>query len=242
MVWFLSMSTANLPQVAGVLFDLGGTLDGDGEHWLNRFELLYREHLPRVGFLDLKAAFYTAEAACLAEPRVAALDLAGLIGFHVSRQLQALGIESPGTEAALAEAFLSSCRRSLARNAAILARLARRYRLGVVSNFYGNAARLLAQEGLAPFFSAIVDSGALGVRKPDPAIFVAALTELALPAHRVAYVGDSYGQDIRPAKQAGLIAVWLRNDAMSAPLPPDFDAGLADFEIQALSELEALLP
>jgi putative hydrolase of the HAD superfamily len=112
----------------------------------------------------------------------------------------------------------------------------------VITNFYGSAARLLAAEGLAPFFTAIVDSATEGVRKPDPAIFQAALEKLDLPPNRVAYVGDSYRQDIVPAKHVGLIAVWLRNDAMSAPLPPDFDPTLADFEIHALPELEALLP
>lgn len=236
------MSAVDLHQVAGVLFDLGGTLDADGEHWLNRFALLYREHLPQVAFPALKDAFYEAEAACLTEPQVANLDLAGLIAFHVSRQLRALGIASSEAQDALSRAFLASCRQNFQRNATILARLARRYRLGVITNFYGNAARLLAQEGLSPFFTAIVDSAAVGVRKPDPAIFAAAMQDLDLPPHRVAYVGDSYGQDIRPAKQVGLITVWLRNDAMSAPLPPDFDPSLADFEIHALPELEALLP
>ena len=27
-----------------ILFDMGGTLDGDGLHWLERFLLLYRDH------------------------------------------------------------------------------------------------------------------------------------------------------------------------------------------------------
>ena len=124
----------------------------------------------------------------------------------------------------------------------MLARLARRYRLGVITNFYGSAARLLAEEGLGPALTTVVDSAIAGVNKPDPAIFHLALQDLGLPPNRVVYVGDSYGQDIRPAKQAGLITVWLRNDAMSAPLPPDFDPSLADFEIQTLPELEALLP
>jgi HAD superfamily hydrolase (TIGR01549 family) len=236
------MSAVDLHQVAGVLFDLGGTLDGDGEHWLNRFELLYREHLPQVAFPALKAAFYEAEAACLTEPQVASLDLAGLIAFHVSRQLNTLKIESPEAQAALSRAFLASCRQSLQRNAGLLARLARRYRLGVITNFYGNAARLLAEEGLGPPLTTVVDSAIAGVNKPDPAIFHLALQDLGLPPERVVYVGDSYGQDIRPAKQVGLIVVWLRNDAMSAPLPLDFDPTLADFEIHTLPELEALLP
>ncbi len=242
MVWFLSMSAVDLCRVQGVLFDLGGTLDGDGEHWLNRFQVLYQKHLPQVDFPALKAAFYEAEAACLREPRVATLNLAGLIAFHVSRQLQALGIDSPEAAATLSRSFLTSCRRNLERNAHILARLSRRLRLGVITNFYGNAVRLLAEEGLAPFFTAIVDSAVAGVRKPDPAIFQTALRELDLPPERVAYVGDSYGQDIRPAKHVGLITVWLRNDAMSAPLPPDFDPTAADIQIHSLTELEALLP
>jgi FMN phosphatase YigB (HAD superfamily) len=236
------MSRADLSRVQGVLFDLGGTLDGDGEHWLNRFQVLYGEHLPQIDFPALKSAFYEAEAACLREPEVASLDLPGLIAFHVSRQLTALGIASSQTAQALSRAFLDSCRRCLRQNAAILARLARRYRLGVITNFYGSAARLLAEEGLADYLTAVVDSAAVGLRKPDPAIFQAALRELDLTPEQAAYVGDSYGQDIRPAKQAGLITVWLRNDAMAAPLPPDFDPSLADFQIQTLTELEALLP
>jgi putative hydrolase of the HAD superfamily len=235
------MSEADLTRVRGVLFDLGGTLDGDGEHWLNRFELLYREHLPEVDFPSLKAAFYQAEAACLKELEVASLDLAGLIAFHVSRQLQALNIDSPRLADSLARSFLASCRRCFERNAALLARLARRYRLGVITNFYGNADRLLAEAGLAPYVGVIIDSAKAGVRKPDPQIFEAALGALALPAAQAVYVGDSYGQDIRPAKQVGLITVWLRNDAMAAPLPPDFDPASADFEIRTLPELEALL-
>jgi HAD superfamily hydrolase (TIGR01549 family) len=235
------MSSVDLTQVRGLLFDLGGTLDGDGEHWLNRFYLLYQKHLPHADFSTLKAAFYEAEAACVEEPMVASLYLAGLIAFHVNRQLQALGLNSPDAADTLAAAFLASCRRSLKRNVEILSRLAPRFRLGVITNFYGNAARLLAEEGLAPLLTTIVDSAIAGVRKPDPAIFHLALRELGLTAAQVVYVGDSYGQDVRPAKAVGLITVWLRNDAMSAPLPPDFDPHLADFQIHSLTELEALL-
>lgn len=235
------MGPAELSRVKGVLFDLGGTLDGDGEHWLNRFFVLYQAHLPRVSFEDLKAAFYEAEAACLAEPGVAGLGLDGLVEFHVRRQLQTLKVDSPDLGSALSQAFVASCRRCLERNAGVLARLFRRFRLGVITNWYGNAERLLAEEGLAPSLCAVVDSKAAGLRKPDPAIFRLALEKLGLPAEQVMYVGDSYGQDIRPAKGEGLITVWLRNDAMAAPLPPDFDPKAADYQIRTLPEVEALL-
>ncbi len=235
------MSPTDLSRVQGVLFDLGGTLDGDGEHWLNRFWLLYQKYLPQVAFPDLKAAFYQAEEACLAQPGAVGPGLPHLVDFHVGRQLAALGLP-PEMAPKISREFLEGCRRALRRNASLLASLVHRYRLGVVTNWYGNAARLLANEAIALWFAVIVDSARVGVRKPDPAIFRLAAQELGFAPHQVAYVGDSYGQDIRPAKAAGLITVWLRNDAMSAPLPPDFDPGLADYEIHTLPELEELLP
>jgi putative hydrolase of the HAD superfamily len=225
-----------------ILFDLGGTLDGDGEHWLNRFHLLYQEILPRVSWEDLKAAFYQAEGACLADIRVASLGLEDLVRFHVQHQLAALRLNNPEAGRVLAERFFQASRDTLRRNAGILSRLASRFRLGVVTNGYGNATLILQDAGLAPWLAAIVDSGVAGVRKPDPAIFMLALAALDCAPGAAAYVGDSYNQDIRPAKQLGLTAIWLRNDAMSAPLPPDLAPDLADYEIRTLPELESLLP
>lgn len=235
------MTVADLQRVQGVLFDLGGTLDADGEHWLNRFWVLYQKYLPQVSFAALKAAFYRAEEACRNAAAAEVPDLARLLELHVGSQLAALGVE-PEAAPRLAREFLEGCRRHFRRNAYLLASLVHRYRLGVVTNWYGNAARLLANEAIALWFAVIVDSARVGLAKPDPAIFRLAAAELGFPREHIVYVGDSYGQDVRPAKQAGLITVWLRNDAMSAPLPPDFDPGLADYEIRSLMELEDLLP
>jgi len=235
------MTAPDLTRVQGVLFDLGGTLDGDGEHWLNRFWLLYQKHFPELGFEQVKAAFYQAEADCLAEPQVAGFSLPRLLDFHVRRQMAALG-RDPGAGEKLFREFLEGCRRTIRRNAYVLRDLVQRYRLGVVTNGYGNAAALLAGEAIALWFAVIVDSARVGVRKPDPEIFRLAARELGYPPPEVVYVGDSYAQDIRPAKAAGFITVWLRQDAMNAPLPPDFDPSLADFEIRTLPELTDLLP
>jgi putative hydrolase of the HAD superfamily len=231
-----------LSNLHGILFDLGGTLDGDGEHWLNRFYLLYQEVLPEVSWDALKAAFYWAEAACQRHSRVAGLGLAALVEFHVSRQLMALGLADPEREGWLAQKFCDSCREMLHRNAGILSRLAGRFRLGVVTNSYGNADLVLSEAGIRPYLAAVLDSKVVGLSKPDPAIFSLALNLLGLPPEAVAFVGDSYNQDIRPAQEAGLTTIWLRNDAMSAPLPPDFTPAAADYQIHSLPELERLLP
>ena len=237
----LVMTPRLFKNLQGILFDLGGTLDADGEHWLNRFYLLYQEYLPEVAWEELKTAFYDAEAYCLQDPRGADLNLAGLIDLHVSRQLAVLKVERAEIHRALVQKFLASCLQTLHRNAGILSRLAQRFRLGVVTNSYGNAARVLAEAGSKPSLMALADSHEVGVRKPDAAIFRLALRRLDLAPEVVAYVGDSYNQDIRPARQVGLVTIWLRNDAMSAPLPPDFDPALADYQISSLGDLEGLL-
>lgn len=231
----------DLSRVRGVLFDLGGTLDGDGEHWLNRFWLLYQKHFPHLDFEAVKAAFYQAEEACLTDPRVASSTLPRLVAYHVERQLAALGYQPEAGEK-LAWEFLEGCRRVIRRNAYVLRDLAQDYRLGVVTNGYGNASLLLAGEAIALWFAVIVDSARVGVRKPDPEIFRLAARELGFPPAEVVYVGDSYTQDIRPAKEVGFITVWLRKDDMNAPLPPDAGLSLADFEIRSLPELQGLLP
>jgi HAD superfamily hydrolase (TIGR01549 family) len=54
-------------------------------------------------------------------------------------------------------------------------------------------------------------SDQMGVGKPDPAFFTAALRLMGDPdPHTVAYVGDRVDNDVVPAAEAGLRAVWLR--------------------------------
>jgi putative hydrolase of the HAD superfamily len=55
----------------------------------------------------------------------------------------------------------------------------------------------------------VVDSHVVGVAKPDPRVFTPALDALGLPAHRVAYVGDSVLVDVPAARAAGLHPVLL---------------------------------
>src|SRR5262249_47090874 len=52
---------------------------------------------------------------------------------------------------------------------------ARGYTLGIVSNADGRIAGALADTGLAPHFTAVIDSHVVGVEKPDARIFQLAL-------------------------------------------------------------------
>ena len=51
---------------------------------------------------------------------------------------------------------------------------------------------------------AIVDSGAVGVAKPDPRIFHLALEAVGTTPDRAIHVGDAYQYDVRGARAAGV--------------------------------------
>ncbi|MBO0795981.1 MAG: HAD-IA family hydrolase, partial [Ktedonobacteraceae bacterium] len=51
-------------------------------------------------------------------------------------------------------------------------------------------------------------SADLGLRKPDPGIFLHALNSLAIPPQKAAMVGDSLRADVYGAHQLGMLTIW----------------------------------
>ena len=88
--------------------------------------------------------------------------------------------------------------------------------LGVVSNSDGRADEALQAAGLRQYFDSVIDSSVVGVEKPDPRIFRAALDALGVAAGETLYVGDIYEIDIEGARAAGIEAVLLSE---SGPAP-----------------------
>jgi len=83
-------------------------------------------------------------------------------------------------------------------------------RLGIVSN--GNVRaqrRKIDALRIAPYFDAVIISGAAGVRKPDPRIFRLGLRAVGAEAADCWFVGDHPLNDILGARAAGLVAVWV---------------------------------
>jgi putative hydrolase of the HAD superfamily len=82
-------------------------------------------------------------------------------------------------------------------------------RTAVVSNSEGRLAELLAEIGIADAFEHVVDSGRLGIEKPDPRIFAHALELLGVTGDTPAvHVGDSWSADVGGALAAGWRAIW----------------------------------
>jgi putative hydrolase of the HAD superfamily len=90
-----------------------------------------------------------------------------------------------------------------------LDRLARIYRLAVISNADGKIAQVLERCGIADCFQLIVDSGIVGYEKPHPAIFSAALEGMRSTPEESLYVGDIYSVDYVGATAVGMQAVLM---------------------------------
>ncbi len=220
-----------------ILFDFGGTLDSDGEHWLDRFYALYKDAGLQISPSEIKRAFYYADGLCTSDPQILSLGLRPLIKRHVLLQFSALNLADHEKEMELVEGFCARSEHFLRRNALLLRRMRGRYRLGLVSNFYGNVATLCEEAGLAEAFDVILDSARIGMSKPDPEIFQAALERLGLAPGETICVGDSFERDMIPTRELGMKTIWLKGPNPRLPA----NAGPVDALISSLSELEALI-
>lgn len=87
----------------------------------------------------------------------------------------------------------------------VLQQLAKRFILGALSN--GNAD--VRRVGLADYFSFALNADALGVSKPDPSVFQAALARAQVPAQRAVHIGDNPHDDIFGAQRVGMRTIWF---------------------------------
>ena len=87
--------------------------------------------------------------------------------------------------------------------------------------------RDLDEQDLAERLDAVVFSSEVGVRKPRPEIFHAALYKLDVPAEESLFVGDRLYADVRGARDIGMRtvqAMWFRAEEDEDDVEPDFRA------------------
>ena len=93
----------------------------------------------------------------------------------------------------------------------ILGTLRRARTLALISNFEHprHVHGVLADHRLSEFFETIVVSGEVGVKKPDPEIFLLALDETGLSPSEVIYIGDT-AEDVEGAESAGITPFLIK--------------------------------
>ena len=77
-------------------------------------------------------------------------------------------------------------------------------KVAIISNSEGMLDRLFTDLGILQHFDLVVDSGKVGIEKPDPRIFRIALDRFEVPAARALHLGDVFATDVLGARAAGL--------------------------------------
>jgi putative hydrolase of the HAD superfamily len=171
----------------------------DAERALRAEIAYYRAHLHGARDAASLAALHTA--------------CAGVVGEELPAARDALG------PALLQETMLASFAfRAFPEAAAELVALRERGATCVVcSNWDVSLHDVLRDTGLAPYLDGVVTSAELGISKPDPAPFRAALA-LAGDARpeEALHAGDSIAEDVAGARAAGVLPVLVDRDGSAA--------------------------
>ncbi|MGO8868145.1 MAG: HAD family hydrolase [Alphaproteobacteria bacterium] len=232
-----------------LLFDFGGTLDADGVSWQARFHAHYRAEGLEMAAEAFAPAFHTADDALIGAlaPDCGLAEtierLAGNLEAELSRRDGGSGRANAdrARDRRVASHFLAEARATLARNRPLLEMLKARFRMGIVSNFYGNLEAVCHGAGLAAFFDVIVDSHRVGARKPDPAIFRAALAPLGARPETTLMIGDSLRRDGEGAKRMGMGFIWIAPSTAPASTLWAGEAEFCQTRVAQLSDLAEVL-
>lgn len=209
-----------LIDVKGIIFDYGGTLDTNSRHWAEVLWEKYEEcHIP-VSKADFREAYVHGERTLACVPLVKpTYNFHDVLRIKTKIQLEFLVEHGKLDQANVmnyAEEVADRCYRYvldvLIKTRPVVQKLTEKYKLVLVSNFYGNIQSVLKDFCLYDFFSEIIESSAVGVRKPDPAIYRLGVEAMGFSPESVLVVGDSFSKDIIPAKAIGCKVAWLKGE------------------------------
>lgn len=207
----------DMQNIKGIVFDYGGTIDSNGLHWAEVIWMGYEAAEIPVSKHVFREAYVHGERTLgknpIIQPHHTFGDMMQLkIGIQFDWLNATPGISLPSAKA---EEVAGWCYRYAARcidtARPVIAGLAKQYPLVLVSNFYGNIESVLKDFKLNAYFSSIIESAVVGIRKPDPAIFALGVEKLQLSPENVVVIGDSYDKDIIPATGIGCKTIWLKN-------------------------------
>lgn len=232
-------------KIHGIIFDYGGTLDSRGDHWGEVIWAGWQE----AGVLTDKPVFR--EAYVHAEREMARLrhispsdNFLTLMRVKIRLELEWLASAGKFNPAEIEPCCEKAAQYCYARakecidgGRPVLDALKARYPMVLVSNFYGNISTVLADFGLSDYFRRVIESAVVGVRKPNPEIFMMGVKALAMKPEEVLVVGDSLRKDILPARSIGCATLWLKGKGWT----PEEDAASDPAEIGDLKEVCGIL-
>ena len=209
--------------ITTLLFDYGGTLDTSACHWFYVFQNAYSAIATKcIEERNLREAYVMGERALAKQRIVMSNDtfydmLVKKVSIqvkHLEEVLNLMHFSTTEERSAFIKQIASFCddfaRQHATQSANVLAVLKQKYKLIMVSNFYGNLHAVLQTYGLANYFDNVIESSVVGVRKPDPAIWQLGVEAAHCDANSCVAIGDSYNKDIVPASSIGCQTVWFK--------------------------------
>jgi HAD superfamily hydrolase (TIGR01549 family) len=108
------------------------------------------------------------------------------------------------------------------------------YQVGVITNLRRDLDELCQRVGLSPYLDFTVGSEEVGIEKPHPPIFMAALEKVGVSPEEVLHVGDQVRSDVMGAEGVGMKAILIDRSGYT----PESEGCLT---ISSLSELPKVL-
>ncbi|MGM9799335.1 MAG: HAD family hydrolase [Muribaculaceae bacterium] len=235
----------NLSDIKGIIFDYGGTIDSHGDHWS---EVIYDGYNAAGVILDknvFRDAYVYAERFLAVNREIIPTDnfktlmqkkIRIEVEYLLNNDLYPDGVHPLKAIEAIAEYCYQSAKKCVTEASETLAALAEKYPMVLVSNFYGNVEEVLRDFDIRKYFNGIIESAVVGVRKPDPRIFMLGVVALGLKPEEVLVVGDSLRKDILPARSIGCKTAWIKGKGWT----PEEDAAQDAAQIPDLKFLLSL--
>ncbi len=211
-------------RIQAIWFDFGGTLDDNGRDWFARFYEHIAAQCEPVSWNRYQEHSRWAANHICTMPDTPELTLEDTVlrlceCLHESMSQEEDPRHARWKPAKTAEEFLKEAREHLVRSRQTLTQLKNTFRLGCISNNWGNTQGWCRQFGFDACFEAMIDSTRVGAMKPDRRIFEAALQTMGLPPERCAYVGDRYDCDVLGSRGAGMTPIWICRDHQASADP-----------------------
>ena len=233
-------------KIKGIIFDYGGTIDSNGKHWAEVLWDAYENSAVPVSKEIFRNAYVYGERYLATHYTIEPNDtLKSLLEKKVDIQINWLvdnGFLAYNNQSQYSRSISSRCysfaASAVEKTKPILKKLAAKYPMVLVSNFYGNINAVLTDFGILDVFGTIIESSVVGIRKPDPAIFSLGVKALNLPSEEIVVIGDSYTKDILPSKETGCKTIWLKGAGWEKDEKYD---QMPDVVISDFQELEFLI-
>lgn len=206
----------DISKVKGVLFDLGGTLieyiNDPPKTVFDDFASSLTQDDPQIAFHDFSALidsywvhmqkeFYSApESMDISEYNRQFLKKHGFSDATSEK------LSKPFSDLIFKLELEGTCLKDGAIELLDLLK-SKNFRIGIITNASHNKNRImqiLSRVGIEKYFETIVVSSEVGIKKPDPRIFLIALDNMNLKSEEAVYVGDRIEYDAKGAENEGM--------------------------------------